>query len=329
MVTILNTSEIAKALPMKTAIECMKKAFLAFAEGKVTMPQRMVENIQDKGTLLIMPSYSSEGKTFTVKALSIFNNNAELGLPPIQGALLVFNKNNGSLEGILEAGSLTAIRTGAVCGLATDLLARKDSKVLTVFGSGAQAKAQLEAVCDVRQIQTIKFFSPNKVKLQKFINEAKQKFTNVQNFLLAASPDEAIESTDIICTATNSAKPVFNGLKLKPGTHINAIGSYKPHVQELDEETIKRSLIIVDSREDALAETGDLIIPIQKGVINSKHIHCELGELLLGSHIGRQNEQQITLFKSVGLAIQDNYAAEHALKEAKLQKIGNEVSITF
>jgi ornithine cyclodeaminase/alanine dehydrogenase-like protein (mu-crystallin family) len=241
--------------------------------------------------------------------------------------VIVVETKTGQPIAILEGASLTAIRTGAASGAATDVLARDDAKHLAVFGSGAQARSQVEAVCTVRDIDRVRIFSLEPEAASAMAGELAGRGPIPTDIIVAGSSAEAIAEADIICTATTSETPVFDGSLLRPGTHINAIGSYTPSMQEVDVDTLKRSRIVVDSREAVLAETGDLIIPIERGEIKADNIHAELGQIISGEKAGRTSPDQITFFKSVGVAVQDAVAAGRALARAKALGLGQTLSV--
>lgn len=274
-----------------------------------------------------MPAFASsqEGDALAIKVVSLFPTNPARGLAYIQAAVLVLDPETGRAIAMLEGSSLTAIRTGAAGGAAIDLLARKESKTVAIFGAGVQARTQLEAACTARPIKTVFLFAKNTENAQAFADEMKGKGSITQDIRVAQSPREAIEHADIICTATTSSTPVFQDVDLKPGTHISAVGSYTPDMQEVPAETLRRAKIFVDSRSASLEEAGDIIQPIHAGLFNETHICGELGEAVLGKIPGRQSEDEITYFKSVGIAVQDAVAAQVALNNARNMNLGTEV----
>ena len=233
----------------------------------------------------------------------------------------------GAPVGLLEGAALTALRTGAASGAATDLLARPEARTVAIFGSGVQARTQFEAVCAVRQLEVAWVFSRSRDHAQAFAIALERESWAPASVSVAESPAEAIREADIICTATTSSTPVFDGHDLRPGTHINAIGGYSPTMQEVDSGTVGSSVLVVDSRETALAEAGDLVIPIQAGLFSAGHIHAELGEIVNGTRPGRTDPEQITLFKSVGVAVQDAIAAGRALARAEQLGLGQIIEL--
>ena len=325
---ILNADDVRKALPMSEAIDAMKTAYASLSDGKAVVPLRTHLSIPDSDAVsLFMPAYvnSNDSQALAIKAVSLFPDNPSRGLAFIQATVLVFAPDTGQVLALLEGSSLTAIRTGAAGGAAIDLLARKDSEIVSIFGAGAQGRTQLEAACTARRIKTVFIFDPSSEKAETFANEMKGQGSIPTDIRVAATSKEAAENADIICTATTATKPVFDDKDIKPGTHISAVGSYTPEMQEIPAETIQRAKVFVDSRSASLEEAGDLIQPINAGLFDESHIHAELGEIVLGYKNGRESDSEITYFKSVGIAVQDAMAAQVALKNAQKMKIGREI----
>jgi ornithine cyclodeaminase/alanine dehydrogenase-like protein (mu-crystallin family) len=260
-----------------------------------------------------------------VKIVSVFPENTKLDLPTIHAAVLVLEPHTGRVLAVLEGGVLTAIRTGAGCGAATDLLARPDSRVAAIFGAGVQGRTQLEAICSVRSIKKVWIYDPNKTNVETFIREMAGNGPIPKDLFAAKNAQEAIIDSDIISTATTSYTPVFAASDLKSGVHINAVGSFTPEMQEIPSEVIQQAQVIVDSKDAVLGESGDLLQPIEQGLITSDHIHAEIGELVLGRKTGRVDDQQITVFKSVGVAVQDAVAGRLALENAQKMGLGETV----
>lgn len=270
--------------------------------------------------------HDEEGEALAVKVVSVFPRNSQEGLPSLHAAVLVLDARTGRVMALLEGGALTAIRTGAASGAATDLLARPGSKVAAIFGAGVQARTQLEAICTVRMIQTVWVYDPIPARVEDFIAEMAGQEPISKDLRAAANPQQAVADADVVCTATTSLTPVFADADLKPGVHINGVGSYTPEMQEIPTETVARALVVVDSREAALAEAGDLIQPIQQGIISGEHIHAELGEIVLGRKQGRTHSEQVTFFKSVGVAVQDAVASRLAMQNAQALGLGQQVN---
>ncbi|MGE5373736.1 MAG: ornithine cyclodeaminase family protein [Bacteroidota bacterium] len=324
---ILTADEVRKALPMKQAIEAMKQAYASLSGRTAQVPLRTRLPIPGSEALsLFMPAYvsSQDGDALAIKIVSLFPTNPPRGLAYIQAAVLAFNPGTGQAIALLEGSSLTAIRTGAASGAAIDLLSRPESKTVAVFGAGAQGRTQLEAACTARKIETAFIYDADLAKAALFAAEMEEKGF-VKNVRIAANSQEAIQNADMICTATTSLKPVFEDAFVKPGTHISAVGSYTPEMQEIPAETLQRAKVFVDSRSASLEEAGDLIQPMRAGLFGEDHICGELGEVVLGKVAGRQSMDEITYFKSVGVAVQDAMAAQVALNNARKMGIGKDV----
>jgi ornithine cyclodeaminase len=325
---------------MAEAVLAMKSAYAALTSGLAEVPLRARLPVQPHDALaLFMPVYLQEnrgfiqddildeslGEALAVKVVTLFPHNPERNLPLIHAVVLVFEAGTGQPLALLEGGSLTAIRTGAASGAATDLLARPESRTAAIFGAGVQARTQLEAVCTVRPIQTAWVYDPEPSRLAGFIAEMAGRGPVPQDLRAAATPREALNQADVICAATSSTSPVFADADLKAGAHINGIGSYSPEMQEVPPETVLRSMVVVDSRSASSSEAGDLIRPLRDGLIPAEHIHAELGEIVLGLKPGRSSPEQITFFKSVGVAVQDAAAARLALQNARKLGLGQQV----
>jgi ornithine cyclodeaminase len=325
---ILTADDVRKALPMKEAIEAMKNAYASLSNGTGVVPLRTRLPIPGSEALsLFMPAYlnSPDGEALAVKVVSLFPTNPARGLAYIQAAVLVFDPETGRAIALLEGSTLTAIRTGAAGGAAIDLLARPESKVAAIFGAGAQGRTQLEAACTARNIETAFIYDPDPDKAQALATEMNGQGLITRDIRVAGSAREAVETADIICTATTSLRPVFHDEDLQAGAHISAVGSYRPDMQEVPAETLARAKVFVDSRIAALEEAGDLIQPMQARLFNESHICGELGEVLLGRVPGRESQEDITYFKSVGIAVQDAMAAKVALSNARKMNLGTEV----
>jgi ornithine cyclodeaminase len=266
------------------------------------------------------------GESLVVKVVSLFPHNIKRDLALIQAAVLVLEPDTGRPTCLLEGATLTAIRTGAASGAATDLLARPDASVAAIFGAGVQARTQLEAICSIRPIRTVWIYDPNHARMEALMKEMGGQAPIPVDLRLASSPSQAVKDADVICTATTSTKPVFDDADLKPGVHINGVGSYTPEMQEVPSETVKRARVVVDSRSASLVEAGDLLRPILQGHITARSIHGELGEIILGKKDGRSSDDQITFFKSVGVAVQDAVAARLALENALKYNLGQQVT---
>ena len=327
--TLFSAADVRRALPMAEAIEAVKAGYVQLSAGRAQVPLRTHLSIAEGDSTLVMPVYSpgadGEAGALGLKLVSVFNSNPPRGLPLIHALVLAVDPATGAPQAIIEGGALTAIRTGAASGAATDVLARPDAAVVAIFGAGVQARRQLEAVCTVRRVERVRLFSP--VGAEAFAAEMAGQGPIPGDIAIVDSPRAAVADADIICTATTSRTPVFDGRDLKPGAHVNAIGSFTPDMQEIDVETVRRALVVLDSREAALAETGDLIIPLNAGQITLDHLSTEIGEVIAGLKPGRTSPEQIIFFKSVGVAVQDGVAARIVVRNGAALGLGTRVEL--
>lgn len=306
---------------MHEAIDAMRSAFSQLAAGQADMPQRPILESK-RGTSFIMPAYLSGSDDLAIKVVSVYPDNAAKGLPLIMGAVLVLDTTTGAPLAVIDGSSLTAIRTGAVSGLATELLARPDADTVAIFGAGVQARTQLEAVCTAREVRSVRVYDLRPEHLEAFVAEMAGFGAIPDDVQAATSPAEAVQGASIIACATTSRTPVFDGDDLAPGAHVNAVGAYTPEMREIDEKVVTRAKIVVDHREAAWEEAGDLIIPRDEGLIGEEDIHAEIGEVVNGDRPGRESDDEIIFFKSVGVAVQDAAIAPVILKAAEARGIG-------
>ena len=317
-IRILSSDDIKKALSMPKAIDAMRIAYGQLSSGQAKVPIRP-QISTDKGDTLFIPAYLSKTHNLGIKVVSIYGDNPSKGLPRITATVLLIDQETGLPRAFMDGSILTAIRTGAGGGLAAELLSRQNSETVALFGAGIQARTQLQAVMAVRKIGYVYVISRTQDSAQKLAEEILDwHYTPIIN--ITSSPKEAVRNADIIITATTSSTPLFNGEDLKVGTHITAIGSYTPEKREVDSITAQRARIVVDSREACLAEAGDILIP---GV----EIDAEIGEIINGDKPARQSDAEITLFKSVGVAVQDIVSASIVLNEAEALGLGKIIEI--
>ncbi len=319
---VLSQRDAAQAITMAEAIDSVKTAFIQLSEGQAEVPLRANIPVSEQdGSVLIMPSYLKKSAALVAKIVTVFPRNSESDVPTIQALVIVIDPKTGSPQAVMDGGYLTALRTGAASGLATDLLSRTEVQVVAVFGAGVQSRTQLEAVCTVRSIQKVWVYDIEPKKTEHYVAKMIQRpeFSRM-DFRAANSPAEAVREADIICAATTSSQPVFDDRDLKPGVHINGVGSYRPNMQEIPAQTVQRAKVFVDSRQAALAEAGDLIVPLEEGQISESHIYGEIGEVASGKIAGRTSEEELTFFKSVGVAVQD--AAVASLVFGRSQELG-------
>jgi alanine dehydrogenase len=325
MTLILNRSDVISVLDMKDCMNVVEKAFAELANGTAVLPLRTGIKPSD-GISLYMPAYLKEMGALACKVVTVYKDNpAKYDMPTTIGKVLLQDINTGDVICIMDGGYLTAVRTGAASGVATKFLSRDESnQTAGIFGAGVQAKMQLWAVATARELKHAIVFDISDEAMNKFITEMSGKL-NIE-IKKAKSSAEVLKS-DIICTASSSAEPLFDGKMVLEGTHINGIGSHSPGARELDTEIIKRSMFIGDSREACFSEAGDIMIPLKEGAITEDHFYAELGEIITGKKKGRPDGKTITLFKSNGLAIQDVAAAKVVYESAIAKGIGTEVEI--
>jgi ornithine cyclodeaminase len=316
---LLNRDDIKSVLSMRDAIHVAEDALRIFSLRKCVVPLRTKINISKfEGQCIFMPGYIEEMDSAGIKILSFFPKNIERGLISVRSKMVLISGETGEVHAILEGTYLTQLRTGGVAGAATEILSRKDAKVGALFGGGGQGAAQLEAMLTVRKLELVKIYDINPERAKEFAAKMRKELSSFDAEIMAVdSSDEAIENADVITTATTSIKPVFDGRKVKRGAHINALGSYTPQMQEIDDEIMKRAdKIYLDSKEAVLSESGDLIIPMTKGTISLNDISGELGEAIAGLLPRRERDDEITIFDSVGIAILDIVTSQWIYEKA-------------
>ncbi len=325
MTLILNRQNVMSVLDMKDCMDVVEKAFEELAKGTAVLPLRTPITPPD-GLSLYMPAYLKEMKALACKVVTVYKNNPKkFNMPVVIGKVLLQDPETGDVVCIMDGGYLTAVRTGAVSGVATKYLARKDkNQVAGIFGTGVQAQMQLWAVAIARELSKAIVYDISDESANAFIKEMGEKL-NLE-IIKAENPEQVLEA-DIICTATSSATPIFDGKKVKKGTHINGIGSHTPNARELDSEIIMRSRFIGDSKEACFSEAGDIILPVKEGVIDESHFYGELGDVIIGKVESRINDEEITIFKSNGLAIQDVATAKLIYDKAIETNTGTNIEI--
>ncbi len=318
-IRILTADHVREVLPMPKAIAAMKRAFGQLSARQTEIPLRGGV-ATEKGVTLMMPAFLHQSRELAIKIVSVYGDNPQMGLPTVAGLVLVLDPQTGMPLALMEGTSLTAIRTGAAGGLAAELLSRKDAGTVALFGAGVQGRAQLQGVMAVRTIHKVFILDASMNQAEKMAAEIMQ-WPSHPDIVLRPNVREAVSQADIVIAATTSRTPLFDGNDLRPGTHVTGVGSFTPEMQEIDENTVRRARVIVDSRQACMAEAGDLIIP---GAV----ISAEIGEIVNGIFPPRQNDQEITFFKSVGVAVQDAAAAATVLTEAVQKGLGTEFSLS-
>jgi ornithine cyclodeaminase len=330
---ILSDRDVERLLPMGACIEVMDGAFRALAAGEMILPLRTVLRLPSStNAFALMPAVLTEGmgdeahaRSLAAKIITVFPGNDATPFDSHIGVVLLFDGANGRLKAIMDASSITAIRTAAVSGLATRLLARSDATDLAILGTGVQAMTHLDAMRCVRDIRRVRVWSRTAARARDFAQRAGERFKCVVEVTETAR--QAVEGASIICTVTAARTPVLEGAWLAHGTHINAVGASVAAARELDTDAVRRSWVLVDRRESALAEAGDLLIPMGEGAITEAHIRGELGALLAGEVPGPDHADNITLFKSLGIASEDLASADYVYERAIATETGQEVAI--
>ncbi len=317
-VRILDEHDVKRLLPMDECIETMAGALASLARGELHNPLRFVVRPPGESSLLgLMPAHrSAPSPLYALKTVAIFPGNSARGLDPHQGFVALFDGETGETRAIMSASAITAVRTAAVSGVATRTLARQDARTLAILGAGFQARAHLEAMRAVRDFDRVLVWSRTPGRAAAFDGAEE-----------AATAEAAVRDADVVVTATAAAEPILHRAWLKEGAHINAIGSSVPTTRELDTATMVECSLFVDRRESTLNEAGDYLIPLREGALGPESIRGELGEVLIGAAHGRRSDAELTVFKSLGLAVEDLAAAEHVLARAEAENAGTVVSL--
>jgi len=298
----IDADRLGRLLPMEAAVDALEAAF---GSGALPAAPFRTHIETEAGSLVAMPATGPQGTG--VKLLTVTSGNPEVGRPLIQGLYSLFSAGTQEPEAVIEGAALTALRTGAVSGLATRYLAREEAARLVIFGAGTQARSHLEAMLAVRPVETVTFVSRTADRAEALAGLAREMGVTAK----VAGPD-AVRTADIVCTCTTSPTPVFEGSLLSRGSHVNAVGAYTPQTRELDDDTIGRARVVVETREVALAEAGDLLIPLGAGSIGPDHVVADLSEVVHGVTV-RRSPEEVTVFKSVGVAFEDLVVARAAV----------------
>jgi alanine dehydrogenase len=321
MPLILSRKDLRQLLTMADVIDAVERGFRDYKTGKCAVPVRMPVKIEKaEGVFLFMPAYLEKESFFGTKIVSVFPRNIEKKLSTIQAAYLLNDPTTGELLALMDGILLTAMRTGATSALATKYLSRKNSETLGIIGAGAQAPFQAEAISKVRPIRRMLVYDKDRKVAENFSGTVSNSLRIPVHVM--ATPREVVVDSDILVTVTTSTTPVFDGRHLKGGTHINAVGAYTPEMRELDDLTIGKSKIVVDTYEGCMAEAGDLLIPIRNGKLSKENIYADPGEIVLAQKPARTREDEITLFESVGFALEDLVVATLAYGRASEKGVG-------
>ena len=322
---VLSQKDVIELLSMRDCIDVMGNTLAALARGESLLPLRTVVRLpNDKDFFAVMPAYVGTPESMGAKVITVFNDNHGTELDSHQGAVLLFDAKNGSLSAVLDATAITAIRTAAVSALATKYLAREKADDLAILGSGVQARSHLDAIPCVRPIKRVRIWSRTPKHARALADEYRARFAEVT---VHDDAESAVRGAAIVCTVTSSNNPVLRGKWLSPGSHVNAVGVSQPRAREIDTEVVTRASLFVDRRESALKEPGDILQPLSAGAITPDHIKAEIGEVVAGTKPGRRSDDEITLFKSLGLAVEDIAAAQFVYTRAKERKVGTSVNL--
>lgn len=322
-ILVLSDDEVTELLPIEECIVVMRDVLIALAAGKVHQPLRTIIRPREAaGILGLMPSYiSGDRAAFGLKAICVFPGNPAKGKDAHQGAVLLFSAESGELLAMMNASAITAIRTASVSGVATDLLAREDACNLALIGTGVQARSHLAAMSQVRSIKRCRIASRQMEHARNFAAEMRREFSFPLEPVETIA--EALAGADLIVTVTSAIEPIVRREWVSPGAHLNIVGACTPNAREVDTATMAASSLFVDRRESTINEAGDYLFPAREGAIGPDHIRAEVGEVLKGERPGRTSPDEITLFKSLGLAIEDLAAAEYLYGKAREQKVGS------
>jgi ornithine cyclodeaminase/alanine dehydrogenase-like protein (mu-crystallin family) len=329
-VLVLSHDDVLAALPPVQCAEAMATVLAAHARGEAFMPLRSVMMPPGaEGFMGLMPGWRQAGEgakaSFGLKAICLMPGNPARGLDAHQGIVTLFDGEVGVPTAILDASAITEVRTAAVTAVATRLLAREDSRVLAILGAGVQAKAHLDSLLGVREFDSIRVYAPTEAHARRLVARAPAGGPTV---IVSASAQDAVRGADVVVTSTSSREPVLRREWLAPGTHVNAVGASSPTAREIDVETVAASALFCDSRESLRNEAGEYRLALEQGLISGEdHVRGELGEVLAGTRPGRRDPTELTLFRSLGLAVEDLAAAEHAVAGARRLGLGTEVEL--
>jgi alanine dehydrogenase len=326
LMLLLSEKEVQSLVDIGELIEALEHAHIQYSTGNAVMPVRLVVPLpQIQGRITSMPGYLSENKALGVKVVTYFHNNPQQDLPAILATIMLFSAETGKMIAAMDGSYITAIRTAAASALATKVLAHPQTPVLGILGAGVQARTHIRALCHIRKFDKIKIYSlsgTSALAIKKDLEP--QVEVDIES---AGSAEEAVRYADVVVTVTTAKEPILNRDWLAPGAHINAVGSHRPDLREIDGATLASSKIVVDSREAIMAECGDILLAIKEKSITEKNIHAEIGEVLARLKPGRASAEEITLYKSVGIAIQDVATAQLVYQKALERKAGTNVEV--
>ncbi|SHJ85721.1 ornithine cyclodeaminase [Dethiosulfatibacter aminovorans DSM 17477] len=322
---LLNREDIKRVFSMEDAIESVKQSFVLYSDDKTENPLRTnIRTSKHDGTLLFMPTYAEDTDYASLKIINIYPKNMDKGIPTSFAQVVLIDARTGDIVAILDGTYVTQLRTGAASGACFDILGRKDAKVGALIGTGGQAATQLEAMLSVRKLDLVKVYDCSYERTKAFVDTMSKELKGYNTKIVAClSADEVVEDADFLITVTPSRKPVFDASKCKEGITVSCVGSYQPDMQEMDPQILARAgKIFTDSQSAVLEESGDIIIPMNEGVVSEKDLTGELGALLSGRVKGREDDEEIIVFKTVGIGIQDLMTAKAVYEKAIDKGIG-------
>ncbi|HUP31463.1 MAG TPA: ornithine cyclodeaminase family protein [Gaiellaceae bacterium] len=327
MALLLARGEVERLLSMEDAVEAVERAQVQSARETAVLPLRLPTPVADaEGIHLMMPAYLPDEPVLGFKSASAFRGNPERGLPLIDAIIVLLEPDTGRLLSVMDGVHITTVRTAAASAVATRALAREDAAELALIGAGVQARSHLEAMVGVRPIRTVRAAARSLESAQRFAEWARRARPQL-TVEPVASAREAVEGADVICTVSTASEPVLRYEWLKPGCHVNGVGSHSPGAREIDGETMLRARVAVDNRVAALGECGDCMIPVAEGLFGEEHVSDEIGEILIGAKPGRTDERQITVYQSNGTAAQDVVTAKIVYERARARGIGSAIEL--
>jgi alanine dehydrogenase len=324
---IINHTQVRELLPMRACMEVVGKALAALARGEGVQPLRSsIWSPETECELCWMPGSLAAGQPFGIKIISCVANPGELGVESHQGGVMIFDPANGAPLALCECGAITAVRTAAASALATQWLARPDATTVAILGAGAEARSHVEAMLEARSVDLFRVWTRNADKARAFaVEQAERHGVKIET---AADVASAVVGADIVCTTTSAREPILFGEMLSEGTHVNAVGASLVTWREIDTEVVRRSSLFTDRRESLENEAGEYRLAIEEGVIGADHLQAELGEVINGDHPGRRTDSEITLYRSLGVAVEDIAAAQLVFERALEQGVGTEVDLS-
>jgi len=323
---IISEKEVHKLIEIDELISALELAHIQSSTGKAVMPVRLVVPLpQIQGRITSMPGYLNEDKALGMKVVTYFQDNPKKDLPAIFATIMLFSSETGKMIAVMDGTYITTIRTACASALATRVLANAETSVLGILGAGVQARAHIETLGRVRKLGRIKIFSPSGTSAAKVKSDMEHAVGIPIE--VAANAEAVVRGADLLVTVTTAKEPILKSEWLKPGVHVNAVGSHRPDLREIDGATLAKAKVVVDSRAAMMGECGDILLAIKEGAITANQIHAEIGEVLAGAKPARISANEVTLYKSVGIAIQDVATAQLVYRKALEQNVGTNVEV--